>query len=141
MIRRTLSLLMLITCILVAVAVGAEVPGIEVEVEEGPNPWSSLDLNNDPDNFHIAIIGDFSGQDSREDQTDSLDKRPAIQVDRDNFEEVFSRLSVKLKLPFDEQPLIFKKFDDLHPDYLYENVPLFEQFRSLKRKLKKQNTP
>jgi calcineurin-like phosphoesterase family protein len=36
-------------------------PGIIVHIEEGPQPWTSLDLNNDPDHFQFAIVTDRTG--------------------------------------------------------------------------------
>ncbi|MFL0801175.1 MAG: type VI secretion system contractile sheath large subunit [Agarilytica sp.] len=88
--------------------------------------------------MHIAIVGDFSGRASRgECDATSLTKRKAIEVDRDNFEEVFTRLQVSLSLPVNDTPLTFGEYDDLHPDFLVEKVALFEQFRTLKRRLNK----
>lgn len=92
---------------------------------------------NDQSAMHIAILGDFSGRSSRgETDTTLLAKRKVIEIDRDNFDEVFSELNIKLLLPFSEAPIAFSDIDDLHPDYLVENVSLFEKFRILKRKLK-----
>ncbi len=88
--------------------------------------------------MHIAIVGDFSGRASRgECDATSLTTRKAIEVDRDNFEEVFSRLNISLALPMNDAPIAFSEYDDLHPDFLVEKVTLFEKFRTLKRRLKK----
>ncbi|MFL0803308.1 MAG: type VI secretion system contractile sheath large subunit [Agarilytica sp.] len=88
--------------------------------------------------MHIAIIGDFSGRASRgECDATSLTQRKAIEVDRDNFEEVFSRLRVSLSLPTNDTLIVFSEYDDLHPDFLLDKVELFEKFRTLKRRLKK----
>lgn len=35
--------------------------GIEITIEAGPNPWTNLEFNNDPDNFQFAIVTDRTG--------------------------------------------------------------------------------
>ena len=35
--------------------------GLTIEPIEGPVPWTSLELNNDPDNFQFAIVTDRTG--------------------------------------------------------------------------------
>lgn len=90
------------------------------------------------DAFHIAIIGDFSGRGSRgELDTQQLGNRKVIEVDRDNFEEVFSLLNVCLRIPLCEKDVVFSDFDSLHPDYLLEHVDVFSKFTTLKNRLKK----
>ena len=79
--------------------------------------------------MHILIMGNFSGG-------ASSSFKP-IEVDRDNFEEVFEDLNVKLSLPFSDTEIRFSEFDDLHPDYIYERIELFDELRTLKRKLNK----
>lgn len=86
--------------------------------------------------LHIAIIGDFSGRGSRGDASKNLAQRRVIEIDRDNFDEVFSDLNVAIQLPFNSDLIRFSEFDDLHPDFLYGYIDLFSQFRSLKRRLK-----
>ncbi|HIJ73712.1 MAG TPA: hypothetical protein HPP83_06375, partial [Candidatus Hydrogenedentes bacterium] len=34
---------------------------IDVEVVKAPNPWTHLDLHNDPDNFQFAVVADRTG--------------------------------------------------------------------------------
>lgn len=100
--------------------------------QTAPNP------RDDSKPMHIAIIGDFSGRGSRgECDATSLTKRKAIEIDRDNFEDVFTRLKVELDLPFGDTTLSFREFDDLHPDFIYERVGLFDKFRMLKHQLDK----
>lgn len=37
-------------------------PGrMEIYVAEGPNPWTHLNLHNNPDNFQFAIVSDKTG--------------------------------------------------------------------------------
>lgn len=87
--------------------------------------------------MHIAILGDFSGRASRGiNDWQGIASRKPLSVDRDNFEEVFAKLNVSLGLAVAEEPIHFADFDDLHPDYLYKNVSLFDELRTLKRKLR-----
>lgn len=34
---------------------------IKIQVDEGPNPWTSLDIDNDPEQFQFAIVTDRTG--------------------------------------------------------------------------------
>lgn len=90
--------------------------------------------------MHIALVADFSGRGSRNEGGESLAQRKCHEVDRDNLEELFERFQVKLKLPFAEAPLAFSEMDDLHPDFLYEQLSLFAELRSLRRKLNNKAT-
>lgn len=85
---------------------------------------------------HILVLADFSGRDHRnENDADSLSKRKIYEVTRDNFDDVFATMNVTLDLPVSARPIKFEEMDDLHPDYIYERVDLFSQFRDLKRDL------
>ena len=88
------------------------------------------------DAMHIVLLGDFTAR-ANNDRLDSanIGKRRLIEIDRDNFEEVFSSLDIHLDLPVAESPLAFHEFDDLHPDFLYGKLPLFDELRSLERRL------
>src|SRR3990167_3653508 len=85
---------------------------------------------------HVLILADFSGRAHRglNDAT-RLATRKIIEVDRDNLEEVFTLLDVTLQLPLADAPIRFREFDDLHPDFIHERVPLFDQLHALKRRL------
>ncbi|MEE2732136.1 MAG: type VI secretion system contractile sheath large subunit [Pseudomonadota bacterium] len=90
---------------------------------------------------HILVLADFSGRDHR-DQNDAanLDQRRIFEITRDNIDDVFVRMGVTLDLPIADEPIKFLELDDLHPDFIYERVDLFSQFRALKRKLKKRDS-
>lgn len=91
--------------------------------------------------MHIAVLADFSGRKSRnEEKLDSLSGRKVIEINRDNFDEVFSKLDVQLQLPVAEHALVFEELDNLHPDFIYERVELFDKLRVLQRKLKKKDS-
>jgi type VI secretion system protein ImpC len=88
------------------------------------------DSDNKP--LQILVLGDFAGAAPR---TQPLLHRKHLRVDADTFEEVFARLGVAIKLPFDEEPVRFACLQDMHPDHLYENISLFNRYRSLKKQL------
>lgn len=91
--------------------------------------------------FSLVILADFSGRDHRKlNDHINLSQRKIMEVDRDNFDEVFAQLDVQCQLPICDAPLVFTELDDMHPDFIYERVPLFEKFKQLKRKLKKKTS-
>ncbi|SHF78221.1 type VI secretion system protein ImpC [Microbulbifer donghaiensis] len=93
------------------------------------------------DVLKVAILGDFSGRASRRVcEPENLSQRPAIRLGKDNFEAVFEHLGVRLQLPVMQESLALLEFDDLHPDYLYSRVPLFQKFIDLEKKLLKPAT-
>ena len=55
--------------LLVAIMLTVGLPGcfedsrqLRIEVSSRANPWTHLDINNDPDNFQFAIVGDRTGE-------------------------------------------------------------------------------
>lgn len=85
---------------------------------------------------HVLILADFSGRHHRgRDDAGNLLQRPILHVTRDNLDEVFQRLQVTLDIAVADKPIVFNEPEDLHPDFIYERVGLFEQFRALKRQL------
>ncbi|HEX4939327.1 MAG TPA: type VI secretion system contractile sheath large subunit [Candidatus Kapabacteria bacterium] len=102
-----------------------------IPLRQGPSSTTA-----DSQRCHVLILADFSGRAHRglNDAT-HLASRKIIEVDRDNLEEVFTQLNVTLQLPLADAPIRFREFDDLHPDFIHERVPLFDQLRALKRRL------
>ena len=87
--------------------------------------------------YSVAIVGDFSGRTSRAVfEPESIYARPAHKIGKGNFEQLFERLQVAVNLPSVNGPLRLLEFDDLHPDYLYQRVPLFNQFIQLEQQLR-----
>jgi len=88
--------------------------------------------------FCIAILGDFSGRASRGiSQSKTLGERRAYLIDRDNFDEVLSKLKVELHLPSGgDAPLVFhfSELEDFHPDRLLENAA-FQPLKRLRQRL------
>jgi type VI secretion system protein ImpC len=95
----------------------------------------------DSDRCHIAILADFSGRDHRQlNDITTIKSRKLMEVDRDNFDDIFAQLKVQCDLPLADDPMCFTELDDMHPDFIYERVPLFNQFKVLKKKLKNSST-
>jgi len=89
--------------------------------------------------FHILALGNWSGDAERRD----FSARPAIEIDRDNFDEVIGRLNTSVLLDFDdgsEIALEFGSLDDFHPDEIFRRVDMFEQLRSLRKRLNSSDT-
>ncbi|QIL90445.1 type VI secretion system contractile sheath domain-containing protein [Microbulbifer harenosus] len=90
----------------------------------------------DGNRLKVAILGDFSGRASRQQfEPQTIARRPAYRLRKDNFDALFERLRVGVQLPLMDEPLWLLEFDDLHPDYLYQRVPLFRQFIELEKQL------
>ncbi len=92
--------------------------------------------------FRIAILGDFSGRASRGvcETGPALASRPAVVIDRDNFDEVLSKLNVQLRLSVagDHGPrldLSFRELDDFHPDRIFERTDVFRKLKETRAKL------
>ncbi|MEA3547808.1 MAG: type VI secretion system contractile sheath large subunit, partial [Thermodesulfobacteriota bacterium] len=91
--------------------------------------------------FRILILGDFSGRANRNvfDVEDLSDRRP-LSVDRDNLDEVLSRLGVEIHLSIagnDSPPALirFAELEDFHPDRIFERVEVFQALRDIRKKL------
>ena len=88
--------------------------------------------------FHILFLGDYSGRESRSDV--GAPKRRPIFIDRDNFDEVISRLGVGLELDLngdgvDFVNLEFTELEDFHPDRIFRRLPLFSELRDIRKRL------
>ena len=88
--------------------------------------------------FCIAILGDFSGRANRGlVEPKSIGERRPYLVDRDNFDEVLSKLHPELHLTTDGgTPLVFSfsELDDFHPDRLFENKA-FQKLKGLRERV------
>lgn len=88
--------------------------------------------------FRILMLGDWSGR-SQSALADIIKSRPLV-IDRDNFDEVLSKLNVRLDLDLEGDgknnlPLHFKELEDFHPDRIFNQVPMFSNLRDLRRRL------
>lgn len=89
---------------------------------------------------HIVFLADFSGRGHRGlSDASTIHSRKIIEIDRDNFDDVFQQMDVRCALPIAEE-LRFSELDEMHPDYLYEQVDLFHKFKALKKRLKNSTT-
>ena len=89
--------------------------------------------------FRILVLGDWSGSGEKRD----LDERKPIEIDRDEFDEVFARFGVQLELDFPDGtiiPLEFSQLDDFHPDVIFQKVPMFSELRDMRKRLKDENS-
>ena len=89
--------------------------------------------------FRILVVGDWSGSGEKRD----LDERKPIEIDRDEFDDVFAKLGVAVELDFPDGtiiPLEFSELDDLHPDAIFRKVPMFSELRELRKRLKDENS-
>ena len=89
--------------------------------------------------FCVAILGDFSGRTScGPSEPGSLASRRPTLIDRDNFDEVLSKLSPKIQLRIGGAgpvELQFSELDDFHPDRLFACDALFQRLRSIRSRL------
>ena len=94
--------------------------------------------------FVMGIIGDFSGDPTK--PLASLADRKFVQIDRDNFNEVMSRIGPGLKLRVENTlagdgseiavDLKFNSMDDFDPARVVEQVPALKQLMETRNKLR-----
>jgi len=81
--------------------------------------------------FHVALLGDFSGRSARGIVGDSseVSTRIPLQVDRDDIDVVLARLEPKVRIALPNGAgaveLPFREMDDFHPDHLIDCGELF----------------
>jgi len=108
---------------------------LDVSVGRDQAPYQA-----EPDTpFRIAILGDFSGRANRGicEAGAGLAKRRAVSLDRDNFDDVLTKLGASIDLPLDDSPLSlrFAELDDFHPDRIFERVGIFQKLRQTRERL------
>jgi type VI secretion system protein ImpC len=91
--------------------------------------------------FQILVLGDFSGCATRGAAAAAVEPgwRP-IRIDRDNFDQVMSRLGVELWIAAggdETTPIVlkFQELDDFHPDRILERTEVFQALREKRRAL------
>ncbi|MCB1332962.1 MAG: type VI secretion system contractile sheath large subunit [Roseivivax sp.] len=100
----------------------------------------------DPERFRLAILGDFSARGARGPVAtgDALARRRAIRLDVDTLDTVIAGFAADLALPIGADgaavALRLAALDDLHPDSLYQTVPLFAELAGLKSQLRAGST-
>jgi type VI secretion system protein ImpB len=94
--------------------------------------------------FVVGIMGDFSGDPTQ--QLRPLSERKFIQIDRDNFNEVMTRMTPGLNLRVDNKladdgsqmavALKFDSIDDFEPARVAEQVPALKALLETRNKLR-----
>jgi type VI secretion system protein ImpB len=94
--------------------------------------------------FVLGIMGDFSGDPTQ--QLRPLNERKFIQIDRDNFNEVMTRMTPGLNLRVDNKladdgsqmavSLKFDSIDDFEPARVAEQVPALKALLETRNKLR-----
>ena len=97
--------------------------------------------------FRILLPGDWSGRANRRAfcPTSELKTFRPLLVDRDNLDQLITRLGVRLNIPNTEDgsqsiAINFKSLDDFHPDRLYQRLDIFESLRRLRAQLENPRT-
>ena len=115
--------------------------GFSVHTGLGQSSGGNLVPDGEP--FRLLLIADFSGRGSRGVAEDLATRKPQ-RVDRDDLDDVLARLDAHLALtPHDgAEPIELhpKSLDDLHPDELWNELDVFAQLRSLRRRLSNADT-
>jgi len=84
--------------------------------------------------FCIAILSDLGGHSNRKRAIREIANCRALQIDRDNFDEVLASFEVEVRLPTDANTpleLQFAELDDFHPDRLFQRARMFAKLRTL----------
>ncbi len=92
--------------------------------------------------FQVLLLGDWSGRKNRGLHVSSEELagwQPRI-VDRDNLDQVMSRLGVELHIPLVNQgnssiTITFNQLEDFHPDQLFNRLEIFEALGRTRAKL------
>ena len=81
--------------------------------------------------FKLLVLGDWSGDGEK---PPPGERRP-LEIDRDNFDQIFAKITPSLNLYLSGQndlKLSFPALDDFHPDSLFKEVPIFAELRELR---------
>src|SRR6266496_220137 len=92
--------------------------------------------------FRVLLVGDWSGRANRglSASSEELSTWRPLLVDRDNLDQLITRLGVKLHIPLASNggqslTISFNKLDDFHPDRLFNRLEIFEALRLTRMKL------
>jgi type VI secretion system protein ImpC len=110
---------------------------LEVDVEFGRSPSGRPRTPQGP--MRLLLFGDFSGRLRGSGDPAMLSQRRLHRIDLDTVEQVLSRIAPQVPLSVDSPGSVavldFGALDDLHPDRLYERVPIFARLRELRTAL------
>ena len=88
--------------------------------------------------FRIAIFSDLRGRFRRQRTAPDIANCCALEIDRDNFEEVFAKFPIEINLstdPVSPMELCFAELDDFHPDRVFERASMFAKLRDLRARV------
>jgi len=89
--------------------------------------------------LRLVLLGDFSGRANRGELRigDELARCKPMRLDVDTIERVIASLDTRLQLDIGDESIELRptSIDDLHPDALYESVPLFAELAGLRQRL------
>lgn len=91
--------------------------------------------------FVVGILGDFSGNGTR--QSQSLKNREFVTVDRDNLDDVLNRFQPTLKVTVEENQsesqveltLRFRSMEDFSPAEVAKQIPELQQLLDVRQRL------
>jgi type VI secretion system protein ImpC len=111
----------------------------EVKLTSGEEDEAAVRLPDQDTPFRIALLGDFSGRANRGlAEPGTIAKRRAVEVDRDNFDEVLAKIAPEIQLPIGgSEPLRlrFTELDDFHPDRVFGSVAMFRRLREIRARV------
>ena len=96
--------------------------------------------------LRILVMADLSGRGNRGiiEHGAALADRPTVPVDVDNLDDVLFRFAPRLHLTLSDSTtaiaLELKRFEDFHPDRLYDRLELFRAFRDMRERIDDPNT-
>ncbi|MDZ7640266.1 MAG: type VI secretion system contractile sheath large subunit [Bryobacterales bacterium] len=107
----------------------------EMRFEVGPESGPAREIDSGPV-FRLLVVGDFSG--AVPSARAPLASRRAIEVDRDNFDDVLRKVAPHVMLSIGDEapfPLKIADIDDFRPEAIFERNPLFLEMRRLRARL------
>jgi len=87
--------------------------------------------------LRILLLGNFHGNSQSEVK---LEERRIQRIDIDNFDHVLATIAPRLQLQQPDCAIEFSEWDDFHPDQLYRNLSVFEELRTLRKRLRNPET-
>jgi len=89
--------------------------------------------------LRLVLLGDFSGRANRGEQRigDELARCKPMRLDVDTIERVIASFGTRLQLDIGGESIELRpaSIDDLHPDALYDKLPLFAELAGLRQRL------
>lgn len=86
--------------------------------------------------FNLLVLGDFSGAEGNE-APRAAAVCPTVKVDIDSIDGLWTRFQPHINFRLGSMHIDFlpRDIDDFHPDELYRHLPVFQEMRSMRKKL------